>query len=202
MNRFAMPKPRLRVFASLAALALIAGCGEPAPQAPPLEGAAIGGPFTLLDGDGKTVRWSDFDGKWRMVYFGYAYCPDVCPFDVQRMMQGYAAFAAQDPDRAAKIVPIFITVDPERDTPAVVKEFTSAFSDDLIGLTGTPEQVREAATNFSVYYEKSEETDAGGYMMDHSRGAYLLDPQGKPIALLPVDEAAQGVTEVLDQWVN
>ena len=195
MNRPAMPNAYLRI---LAPLALLMGCSEP----PPLEGAAIGGPFTLVNTSGETVRWADFDGKWRMVYFGYAYCPDVCPFDVQRMVQGYNAFKAAKPELAADVVPIFITIDPERDTPAVVQEFTSAFSDDLVGLTGTPEQIKEAAGNFVVYYEKGEETSAGGYMMDHTRAAYLMDRQGKPIALLPVDENAASVTAELEKWVS
>ena len=197
-----MPKPKIRALAALAPLALLAACSNAPPAEPPLQGAAIGGPFTLTDGSGKTVRWADFDGKWRMIYFGFAYCPDVCPFDMQRMMQGYAAFKAEYPDRAATIAPIFVSVDPERDTPEVVAKFTAAFSDDLIGPTGTPEQVREAAKNFAVYYEKGEATGDGGYMIDHSRAAYLMDPQGNPIALLPVDESPAGVTEVLEQWVN
>ena len=74
------------------------------------------------------MRWSDFDGKYRIVYFGYAYCPDVCPLDVQRMMQGYERFKEAEPELAAQVQPIFITIDPARDTPAVVGEFTSAFS--------------------------------------------------------------------------
>ena len=168
----------------------------------PLAGAAIGGPFTLVDSSGKTVRWSDFDGKYRIVYFGYAYCPDVCPFDVQRMMQGYARFKEENPELAAQVQPIFVTIDPERDTPEVVGEFTSAFSDDLIGLTGTPEQVDKAAKAFSVYYAKGEMSEGGGYLMDHSRAAYLMGPEGDPIALLRVDEGPAAVAADLEKWVS
>src|SRR5688572_24548837 len=97
MNRRAMSTVRARFLATCLPLALLAaGCGGDA--APPLEGAAIGGPFELVDSRGKTVRWSDFDGKYRMIYFGYAYCPDVCPLDVQRMMQGYGRFKQAEPE--------------------------------------------------------------------------------------------------------
>ena len=143
---------------------LAASCGGGgAGGEPPLAGAAIGGPFELVDSNGKTVRWSDFDGQYRMIYFGYAYCPDVCPLDVQRMMQGYARFKAAEPALAAQVRPLFVTIDPERDTPKVVGEFAAAFSDDLIGLTGTPEQIAAAAKSFAVYYEKRAENEEGGY---------------------------------------
>ena len=196
-----MPKLTSRLAAALLALSLAACSQAPAPP-PPLEGASIGGPFELVDSQGNTVRWSDFDGKWRMVYFGYAYCPDVCPFDLQRMMQGYEAFKREKPDLAADVVPIFITIDPERDTPEVIGKFTSNFSPDLVGLTGTPEQVDQAAKAFTVYYAKGDVQDNGGYLMDHTNAAYLMDRQGKPIALLSVDESAQRVAAELDEWVN
>ena len=200
MNRSAMPRPAI---ASILPALLLAACQPPATTAeePPLAGAAIGGPFELVGSDGETVRWSDFDGKYRMVYFGYAYCPDVCPLDVQRMMKGYAAFKQAEPALAAQVQPIFVTIDPQRDTPAVVGEFTSAFSDDLIGLTGTPEQVAAAAKAFSVYYAKGQ--GAGeNYLMDHSRAAYLMGRKGEPIAMLPVEDSAEAVAGELEKWVS
>jgi protein SCO1/2 len=200
MNQGAMSTVRARFLALCLPLALLAGCGSPAE--PPLAGAAIGGPFELIDSAGKTVRWSDFDGKYRMIYFGYAYCPDVCPLDVQRMMQGYDRFKQAEPALAADVQPLFVTVDPERDTPKVVGEFTSAFSDDLVGLTGSPAQVAAAAKAFAVYYEKGEESSAGGYLMDHSRAAYLMGRDGKPIALLPVEQSADAVATELERWVS
>lgn len=200
MNRRAMTKPRFLAFAAALSLGTLAACGQPAP--PPLAGAAIGGPFELVNSAGETVRWEDFDGQYRMVYFGYAYCPDVCPYDVQRMMQGYNSFAQQEPELAAEVQPIFITIDPARDTPAVVDEFTAAFSDRLLGLTGTPEQVDAAAKAFSVYYQKGEVTESGGYLMDHSRAAFLMGRDGEPIALLPVDSGAEPVAAELEKWVS
>ena len=169
---------------------------------PPLAGAAIGGDVELVDETGSTRNVNDFDGMFRMVYFGYAYCPDICPYDVQRMAKGYEDFKAEAPDLAAKIVPIFVSVDPERDTPEVVAEFTDAFSEDLIGFTGSPEQIEAAAKAYAVFYAKGQEVRPGAYLMDHSRSAFLMGPDGAPIALLPVDESAAGVTEVLRQWVS
>ena len=203
MNRGAMSTVRNHFLAALLPLTLIsAGCSGAPAEEPPLASAAIGGPFELVNSSGETVRWGDFDGKYRMVYFGYAYCPDVCPLDVQRMMRGYDQFKQAEPDLAAELQPIFITIDPARDTPEVVGEFTSAFSDDLVGLTGTPEQIDKAAKAFAVYYGKGEVSEAGGYLMDHSRAAYLMDRDGKPLALLPVEKSAEDVAADLEKWVS
>jgi protein SCO1/2 len=198
MNRSAMPRA---LIASLLAVLVVACRAEAPPGEPPLAGAAIGGPFELVDSAGETVRWSDFEGQYRMVYFGYAYCPDVCPLDVQRMVRGYERFKQDEPALAAQVQPIFITIDPQRDTPEVVGEFTRAFSDDLIGLTGTPEQVDRAAKAFSVYYARGQGTE-DNYLMDHSRAAYLMSRQGQPIALLPVEESPEAVAAELDKWVS
>lgn len=203
MNRHAMSTPR---FTTLALSLLLAACGSgtgPAPtEQPPLAGSSIGGPFTLTDQFGKTVQWSDFDGSYRIVYFGYAYCPDVCPLDVQHMVQGYNAFAKDEPKLSAETRMIFITIDPERDNPQVVGEFTRAFSDKLIGLTGTPEQIAQAAKEFSVYYAKGKESPGGGYLMDHSRGAFLMGRKGEPLALLPVDLGKDAVAAELRKWIR
>ncbi len=199
----ALARPRF-AFVLLAA-ALVAACGssDVPTQPPPLAGAAIGGPFELVDATGKTVRWSDFDGRWRIVYFGYAYCPDICPFDVQRMMQGYRQFASVQPELAAQVQPIFVTIDPARDTPKVIGEFTGNFGKELLGLTGTQEQIDAAAKAFSVYYAKGEDGGEGaGYLMDHSRAAYLMGRDGEPVALLPVETSGEAVAEELAKWVS
>lgn len=205
MNHHAMPRQiRNLLFASIAALALTSCSAPPAQQAEdaPLAGADIGGPFELVNKDGQTVRWADFAGKYRIVYFGFTYCPDICPTDVQRMLQGLAGFAKDHPDLAAKVQPIFISVDPARDTPAVVGEFSAAFSDDLIGLTGTPEQVKSAADAFRVYHSRGEDTPGGGYLVDHSAIVYLFGPNGEPIATLPTDQGAPAVAAELAKWVT
>jgi protein SCO1/2 len=203
MNRDTM-STRARLLAACLALSSLSGCGGGTSEtgAPPLAGAAIGGPFELVDSQGRTVRWSDFDGKYRVLYFGYAYCPDVCPLDVQRMMQGYARFKEAEPELAAQVQPIFVTIDPARDTPAVVGEFTRAFSNDLLGLTGTAEQVDRAAKAFAVYYQKGEDAGNGSYLMDHSRAAYLMGRDGEPIATLPVDQSGEAVAAELEKWVS
>ncbi len=182
----------------------VAACSPTAepPAEPPLAGADIGGPFELVNKDGETVRWQDFDGQYRIVYFGFTYCPDICPNDVQRMSQGLRMFAESDPESAAQVQSIFISVDPERDTPEIVGEFAAAFSDDLIGLTGSPEQVKTAADNFRVFYSRGEDTPGGGYLVDHSAVVYLFGPSGEPLATLPTDMGAQAVAAELAKWVS
>ena len=118
------------------------------------------------------------------------------------MMQGYNLFTADHPDLAGQIQPIFITVDPDRDTPDVVAEFTANFSEDLIGLTGSAEAIEAAAANYFAYYEKLEENSEGGYLMDHSRSGYLVDREGQPMALLSVEDSAQVVATELETWVR
>jgi protein SCO1/2 len=202
MNR--INKPSLLIPALIAAAALaLAGCSAAVPAAePPLAGADIGGDFALTASDGRTVRWGDFAGKYRVVYFGYAFCPDICPTDMQRVAQGLKVLKASDPAKAAKIQPLFITIDPERDTQKVVGEFAAAFSPDIIGLTGTPEQIAAAAKAFRVFYAKGEAVAGGGYLVDHSNIVYLFGPDGEPLATLPVDQGADAVAAELDRWVS
>ena len=202
-------KRDLRVFRRLAAVILpaslaLAACNSPPePELePPLQGADIGGEFELSNTGGDPVRWDDFGGEYRIVYFGYTFCPDVCPTDMQRTAQGLNTFTQAHPALGKRIQPIFITVDPERDTPEVVDEFTHAFSDRIIGLTGTPEQVRAAADTFRVYYSKGEETANGGYLVNHSNIVYLFGPSGEPLATLPADEGADAISEELAKWVK
>jgi protein SCO1/2 len=206
MNRSAMKKHLFPALFLPLALTLGAcdnfGSPESPTGKPPLEGARIGGPFTLQDKDGKTVRWSDFDGRYRVVYFGYAYCPDVCPFDMQKLMKGFDIFAKEHPDQAKQVQPIFITIDPKRDTPEVIGEFTSAFSDKLLGLTGTPKEIDAAAKAFGVYYAKGKVSPGGGYLMDHTRGTYLMGRKGEPIALVPIDAGPEAVAAELAKWTR
>jgi protein SCO1/2 len=183
-------------------LAALASCSPAAaPQRPPLEGAKIGGAFTLTDQDGRTRTDRDFAGKWRVMYFGYTFCPDVCPVDAGNIGAGLKAFEQAAPERAAKIVPVFVSVDPERDTPKVLKSFVAAFHPRMVGLTGTPAQIAAMAKAYAVYYAKGQ-GNAGGYLVNHSRQSYLFDPAGKPIALVPADRSPQAVTETLETWVK
>lgn len=203
MNHHAMTKLFL---APIALSLMLAGCDGsatvPTPvETPPLAGATIGGPFTLSDKTGKRVSWDDFAGKYRIVYFGYTFCPDACPTDVGVMMQGFARFEKTHGALADAIEPIFISIDPARDTPAVVGEFAAAFSPRLLGLTGSAAEVDIAAKAFKTYYAKGAQS-SGGYLMDHSRVAYLMDRDGKPLSMLPVDQDADAVAADLAKWVK
>ena len=184
---------------SIAAILLLAACDSAPSQPPlseaPLAGAAIGGDFALTDQDGKKRSYAEFDGQYRIVYFGYTNCPDICTPDVQNLMAGLKAFEKTAPDLAKKIQPIFITVDPQRDTPAVLKQFTSAFHRRLIGLTGTEAEIADAAKKFAVYYARVEGSQPGAYLMSHSQQPYLMGPDGKPLAILPADQPKTDANE-------
>lgn len=204
--------------ALLPALALLAACnmgvggnasGDSA--AGELVGARIGAPFTLTNQDGKPTRWDDFKGQWRIVYFGYTYCPDVCPVDLQRIMQGFARFEKEKPKLAAKVQPMLISVDPQRDTPAMLKTYVAAFHPRLIGLTGTKDEIAKVAKDFVVIYSPEQQKGASEYLVSHSRTPYLFDPDGKPVALVPVDDPAttdvdegapEKVQAFLDRWIK
>lgn len=150
-----------------------------------LAGASLGGPFTLIDQNGQTVRDSDFAGRYRLIYFGYGFCPDICPTDLALLGRGLAAFEAADAARAKRVAPIFITIDPQRDTPAVLKPFVAAFHPRLVGLTGTSAQIAAVARAYGVYAKRMETGDPENYLMDHSAMVYLFGPDGRPIAFLP-----------------
>jgi protein SCO1/2 len=204
MNRRAMPSSRSLRLSALAAALSLAACnaGSQPAEEPPLAGATIGGEFTLTDQHGQTRHWSDFHGKYAVVYFGYTYCPDVCPTDVQRTAQGLREFGRDHPDLRARVQQIFISVDPQRDTPKVVGQFVSAFDRKMVGLTGTPAQVKAAGDAFKVAFSKGSDEGNGAYLVNHSAITYLFDPQGKPLATLPTDQGAAAVAQELAKWVR
>jgi len=154
---------------------------------------SIGGPFVLTDQDGKTVRDQDFRGKYLLVYFGYTYCPDLCPTG----LQGIAHVLDQLGADAKKVQTIFITVDPARDTPAKLKEYVASFHPGILGLTGTPEQIASVARAYQVYYARGEDVEDGQYIVDHSTLIYVMDPQGKFVTSFPDDADPPGMTEAL-----
>ena len=188
----------LRVLLLLAGL-ILGACSPAGEETPPLAGARIGGPFTLTDQDGRQVSSSAFDGKYRLVYFGFTYCPDVCPVDLQTIGRGLRQLEKSDPAVAAKVQPIFISVDPERDRPPVLKQYVAAFHPRLIGLTGTPQQIAAVAKSHGINYSKQGE--GGQYMVDHARFALLFGPKGEPIAIVPHDQGVDGVADELRKWV-
>jgi protein SCO1 len=180
---------------------LLASCGG-TPQEPPLAGARIGGAFTLTGEDGKPVSDTQFAGKYRIVYFGYTFCPDICPVDLRNLMLGLKALEKSDSETAAKIQPLFFTVDPARDTPAILTEYTNAFHPRLIGLTGTEAQLEATKKAFAVFASKGEDKGNGAYLVDHSRVAYLFGPKGEPIAILSHDGTPVQIAAELAQWVG
>jgi protein SCO1/2 len=141
--------------------------------------AAIGGPFTLVDQHGQTWTRDDFEGQYRLIYFGYTYCPDVCPLALWTMTQALDQLAASDPGLAERITPIFITVDPERDTVEHLAGYAGSFHPRLVALTGTPEQIAETARAYRVFYRKVEDDSATDYLMDHSSFIFLMGPDGR-----------------------
>jgi protein SCO1/2 len=139
---------------------------------------AIGGPFSLIDQDGKPATDADFKGQLTLVYFGYTFCPDACPTALGTMTAALNKLGAD----AEKVTPVFITIDPERDTQKVMKEYAANFHPRLRALTGTPEQVAAAAHAYRVYFAKADGADPQHYLMDHSTIIYLMDRDGHYLA--------------------
>jgi len=149
-------------------------------------GLAIGGPFTLIDGAGHTVTDRDLRGRYTLIYFGYTFCPDVCPTTLNEVAAALDKLGPQ----ADRLNAVFITVDPQRDTPAVVHDYTAAFSPRILGLTGTPQQIADVAREYRVYYAPHRTGEgAGDYTVDHSSILYLMDPQGRFVAPIRTDES-------------
>jgi len=144
--------------------------------------ATIGGPFRLIDQTGKSVSDADFRGRYMLVYFGYSFCPDVCPTTLGVMAQALEKLGAD----SARIVPIFITVDPARDTPKVLADYMKAFGPGFVGLTGSDAQIKAAEKEYRVYAAKRP-LENGNYGMDHSSVIYLMGPTGKMVSFY--DEA-------------
>lgn len=183
-------------------LALLLGACAQAPTPPPLQGATMGGAFTLTDQNGRRVSDAAFAGKYRLVYFGFTFCPDVCPTDMAVLGAGLRRFEASDPTAAARVEPVFITVDPARDTPPVLRQFVAAFHPRFTGLTGSPEEIARTARAYGIFYERGTLSQSGGYNVDHSRMAVLYGPEGQPIALVPHDRGPAAAAAELERWVR
>ena len=176
-----MPRRSLVIWAALVLL-LAAGIGSYAYVKGRLHGpessgtALVGGPFTMVDQDGRQVTEKDFLGKYMLVFFGYTFCPDVCPTELQVM----TAAIDQLGSAADRIQPVFVSIDPARDTPSVLKSYVQNFGSRLIGLTGTADQVAGIARAYRVYYAKAgNASSADDYLMDHSSIIYLMGPDGR-----------------------
>jgi len=155
-------------------------------------GSAIGGPFRLTDQNGKTVTDADLKGKWQLVFFGYTHCPDACPTALNEIALALDRLGA----RRDRIGVVLITVDPERDTPAVLKTYLESFDVPVTALTGTPDEVAQAAKAYRAYYAKNKRPD-GNYDMDHSALIYVMDPQGRFTATFTPDTTTEKMAERL-----
>jgi protein SCO1 len=162
-------------------------------------GAAVGGPFTLENAQGHTVTDKTFRGKYMLVYFGYTYCPDVCPTTLNEVASAMDHLGA----KAAELDPIFITVDPARDTPEVIGRYTAAFSKRLVGLTGTPQEIAKVAREYHVYYAKNV-TGPGpnDYTMDHSSVLYLMGPTGRFLAPIEASESGPNMAAAIAKLLS
>lgn len=160
--------------------------------------SAIGGPFTLVDENGKTVRETDVFTEPSLVYFGYTFCPDVCPLDNARNAEAVTLLE----ERGYLVQPVFISIDPDRDTPEVVKEFTDYLHPRMLGLTGTPEQVKAASQAYRTYYRKNDEGDDEYYLVDHSTFTYLVMPETGFVEFFPRETTAEEMADVTACYVD
>lgn len=162
---------------TLSAAALLAGC-KPSPvsfEGVDITGAQYGKDFPLTDAHGKPRSIQDFAGKVVVVFFGFTQCPDVCPTTLQELAEVKGMLGAQ----GDRLQGVFVSLDPERDTPEVLRAYTEAFDPNMVALTGSPEQIAAVAKDFKVFYKKVEGKQPGSYSLDHSAGLYVYDPQGR-----------------------
>jgi protein SCO1/2 len=153
--------------------------------------AAIGGPFTLVATNGEDVSDQTYRGKWLLTFFGYTYCPDACPTALNNISVALEKLGSD----AAKLQPLFVTVDPHRDTREVMRDYLQSFDPRIIGLTGTLDQIDRVAKEYRVYVaqQKSESDEANNYLVSHSAYIYLIDPDGKFVNVIQSGEAGEDI---------
>lgn len=186
---------RAVLIAGLIALSFAATVRAGSPQLPSL----FGGPFRLTDETGARVGPESYQGRFMLVYFGYSYCPDICPTDLTVMAAALDGLG----NLAEKVQPLLISVDPVRDTPEGLRSFTDAFHPDLVGLTGTEAEVAAAAKAYRVHRRKFQPEGAAGddYLVDHSTLTYLMDPEGGFLTMFPRGTTPERMTEVLKKYL-
>jgi protein SCO1/2 len=153
----------------------------------------IGGPFALIDHNGQRRTDSDFRGKLLLIYFGFTFCSDVCPVDLQSIASALNRLGTA----GEAIQPLFITVDPEKDTPEQLKGYVALFHPRLVGLTGDARQIRQVARAYKVYYARTEPTRKGGSDIDHMGVTFLVGADGKYIGYLPPGSSAERIIEAV-----
>lgn len=192
----------LRVIISVlvgAALAALIAFAQTHNLAPSSDAGFIGQPFGgdfagLMDQDGKLVERDSFAGKYELVFFGFTHCPAICPTELQKIT---TAMKTLTPAQRAQLVPIFVTVDPARDTPDVLKSYISVFDQGFVGLTGKQDILKRVFSDWKVYAAKVPTEDGSDYTMDHSAFLYLRDPQGALLGLYHNDETAEALAKDL-----
>ncbi len=157
----------------------------------------IGGPFTLTDPNGKQRSDSEFRGRLMIVYFGYTYCPDVCPADLMAITQALDALGLA----ADGVQPVFITIDPERDTGNVLAEYVAAFHHSFVGLTGSPEEIRKVANSFKAFYAKVPDARSADYSIDHTGVIYLMGRSGEYLGFMPPQTTPERLTGILRKYL-
>lgn len=163
-----------------------------------LANVEIGGPFTLTDHTGRQVTERDYLGGFTLVFFGYTFCPDVCP-----TVLGDIALALDDlGDDAVAVTPLMISIDSERDTPAILAEYVPLFHERLIGLSGTTEQIKQVAAAYRVFYRRAEDPNYTYYLMDHTSFVYLLDPEGKVVSLFRYGTSPDEMAAIIRQHLR
>jgi len=168
---------RRQAISLLSAALVVGGCAESKPEfkAVDITGAEHAKDFQLPDTEGRMRSLKDFHGKAVVLFFGYTQCPDVCPTTLNEIAEAKKLLGAD----GAKVQGIFVTVDPERDTPEVLRAYVANFGPDFVALRGTPEQTAALAKDFKIFYKKSEGKTSGAYTMDHSAASFVYDPQGR-----------------------
>ncbi|WP_299349127.1 SCO family protein [uncultured Shimia sp.] len=159
---------------------------------------AIGGPFELVDEDGNTVTDADVFTEPSIVYFGYTFCPDVCPMDTARNAEAVDVLE----ERGLSIKPVFVSIDPARDTPEVLKEWTDVMHPRMVGLTGTPAQVKAASQAYRTYYRKQDSDDPEYYLVDHSTFSYLVMPETGFVDYFKRDESPEQMADRIQCFVE
>jgi len=158
----------------------------------------VGGPFALTDQDGKTRTDTDFRGRLLLVFFGYTTCPDICPTELMQIGLAVDKLGAAGDE----VQPLFISVDPERDTPAVLGSYVAQFHPRLIGLTGTPEAIRKLADSYKAYYAKYKPPDGAVYLIDHTGFVYLMGRSGEYLGFFPPGTTAARMVEIIRQHLS
>ncbi len=161
-------------------------------------GGAIGGPFTLTDENGKTVTDKDVITGPTLVYFGYTFCPDVCPLDNARNAEAVDILES----KGKMVTPVFISFDPERDTPETLREFTDIMHPRMLGLTGTPDQIKAASSAYKTYYKKQADGDPKYYLIDHSTFTYFMMPEVGFVDFFDRDISAADMATRLECFVD